>query len=69
LERARAGRGRKQEQGRVGPRENEGKNLREVRQTSRSWAESLTGPKKEVEKEKKKNFFLFLELTFGKRII
>jgi hypothetical protein len=33
------------------------------------WAESLTGLKREEEKEKEKNFFLFLEFIFRKRII
>jgi hypothetical protein len=48
--------------GRAGPSENEGdlanegKNLREVHQTSRSWAESLTGPKREKENEKGNGF-------------
>jgi hypothetical protein len=40
-----------------------------VRQTSWSWAESLTGPKREKENEKGKKIFLFLESIFGKRII
>jgi hypothetical protein len=38
---------------------NEGKNLRVVRQSSRGWAESLTGPKREKENEKGKKSFYF----------
>jgi hypothetical protein len=47
--------------------------LREHHKTSTdgpSWAESLTGPKREKENEKGKEFlFIFLEFIFEKRII
>jgi hypothetical protein len=48
------------------------KELRERHKTSThgpSWAESLTGPKRENEKGKEFIFFIFLEFIFGKRII
>jgi hypothetical protein len=69
-DRAWSGLGQKQELGRAGPRENEGdwanerKNLSEVHQTSRSWAESLTGPERGKENETGNEFLFIFRIYF-----